>query len=678
MTKDLPILMKSKSTKVNKDFPEFPLDHYSYSSFTKRCNNPIMFKIEYLNHDRIDTTTNASSVLGSAVHKGLQAYLGGEPDQVTPADEGEAIKFGHDWGLQYLTAYSEGFVKYSKQAIPDRQTLMEKYAYCYFGYIKEFNYAKIAKRVLMVEKKMEHYIEVDGQYMPIKLKGYADFVYEDHEDRICIVDHKIVGKYSDVDSIDGSKLLQAAFMYFLVYKETGKQPYSMTYREFKHVPNADKSPQTREYTIVFKEVPMMFEFFFRLYQDITNSLMGQDVYLPNLNAMFDKEVSIMAYIYRLDVQEERNKAFKQMKVDNLTDFLKKKIQNTGSMKKYLETVQKTFISAKSLNYKDMTTEERIKMKLAEFGLGMDFDSKIVGGAVTLYKYEPSIGLKMSKIEGYVKDVEQAVEVSGIRVLAPIPNSGLIGFEVPNTDRTFPTEAASNLGFSLAMGTDIMGNVMYMDLRDAPHTLIAGATGSGKSVCLNSIIKQLQKVNGAHMHLFDPKMVELAPYRGTTNVKMYESDPERILGALEQLVCEMNKRYEALQAQGKRNVEGMGIPYIFAIIDEYGDLVNQKGMIKTPDGERISVSMEIRRVVLLLAQKARAAGIHLILTTQRPSVKIIDGDIKANFPTRIAFRVATSTDSMVIIDQQGAEKLLGKGDMLVSTSEGITRLQGYNA
>jgi len=675
ITKVLPIVL-SKSIKKLPEFQGFPVGHYSYSMFTLACTNPVMFKIRYVNGDVIDTTTSVSAVLGNAVHKALQAYLGGEEDYVTPAEEGEAIKHGHARGLEYLKAYSDGFISWT-EAMPTRAKLEEKYAFCYFGYIKDFQYQKRAKKVLIVDKMLKYRVEVEGQNLPIPLKGAPDFVYEDYEGRVCIEDHKITGLYSKDEDIDGSKLIQAAFMYFLVYAETGKVPYSITFREFKSTKNnpckKDKCKeshdpqgchsQTKPFRFVYSEIPILFELFYRLYGDITDLLMGKAVFLPNVRAMFEKEVSILAYIYRLDVGEERNQAFKRMKVENLTDFLKEKIQKEGSLKKYMETVEASFISASTLNYKDMKIEERIKMKMAEHGLGIEFHSKVEGYSVDLYRYEPSIGVKMSKIEAYSKDIEQVVEVSGIRILAPIADSGLIGYEVPRTDRRFPTSKPKGDGFNLAIGIDIQGNEKRIDIREAPHMLVAGATGAGKSVFISSLIKQIKGLSNAQLVLLDPKMVELIEFKDGA---VYESSPSKIEQVLKKMVKEMENRYVILQKARVKNISelGGGMPYIFVFIDEFGDLVTGKENL-------------VKECVLLLAQKARAAGIHVILTTQRPSVRIVDGDIKANFPTRVAFRTATSTDSQVILDQGGAEKLLGKGDMLLSTADGIVRLQGYN-
>jgi len=674
ITKVLPIVL-SKSIKKLPEFQGFPVGHYSYSMFTLACTNPVMFKIRYVNGDVIDTTTSVSAVLGNAVHKALQAYLGGEEDYVTPAEEGEAIKHGHARGLEYLNAYSDGFISWT-EAMPTRAKLEEKYAFCYFGYIKDFQYQKRAKKVLIVDKMLKYRVEVEGQNLPIPLKGAPDFVYEDYEGRVCIEDHKITGLYSKDEDIDGSKLIQAAFMYFLVYAETGKVPYSITFREFKSTKNnpckKDKCKeshdpqgchsQTKPFRFVYSEIPILFELFYRLYGDITDLLMGKAVFLPNVRAMFEKEVSILAYIYRLDVGEERNQAFKRMKVENLTDFLKEKIQKEGSLKKYMETVEASFISASTLNYKDMKIEERIKMKMAEHGLGIEFHSKVEGYSVDLYRYEPSIGVKMSKIEAYSKDIEQVVEVSGIRILAPIADSGLIGYEVPRTDRRFPTSKPKGDGFNLAIGIDIQGNEKRIDIREAPHMLVCGSSGSGKSIFLNCLIEQLLRNNQVELHLFDPKQVELFQYEGRKGVVQYAFDHEEINTSLEGLVLEMESRYSTLKKLRVKNIEGTDMKYKIVIIDEYADLV---------------VRGEIGNSIQLLAQKGRACGIHLIIATQRASTKIVSGDIKINFLTKVIFKVSKAIDSRVVIDEDGAEKLLGKGDMLLSTADGIVRLQGYN-
>ena len=677
----------------------FPVDHYSYSMFSKASSNPLMFKVNYVNGDVIDSTTGAAAVLGSGLHEAMKYYLGGG-DLPTPADDGEAIKFGHDMGLKYLQEYSDGFIQWTKN-IPTRASLMERYAFAYFEYIKNMQFVKSVKSVVLVEKMLKYRVEVEGKELPVPLKGAADFVYYDKKDRMIIRDHKFTQKFSAEEAIDGAKLLQAAFMYFLVYAETGVAPYAIEFAECKVTKNQDATaPQVQVYPMIYAKEPMIFEFFYRMYEDITKMLLGESVYLPNIFATFDKEVSILAYAYKLDIENNRVANFKKMKVDNITDFLKQKITKDGNMKKYMETVATKFVSASTLNYKTMQLHEKIKMKYAEHGIGLDFHSKIVGGAVTLYRFEPSVGIKMSKIEAYGKDIEQVVEKSGIRILAPIPDTGFIGFEVPNDVRTFPKQKGKREGFELAIGINIMDETIRMDIRETPHMLISGATNSGKSVFMNQLIEQIGQMNRneAEMVLLDPKRVELMEHTGKYNVTAYEYDAVKIHAQLANLVKVMEMRYEQLQALKKKNWKEYNEslspkkkePFIFVFIDEFGDLIAQNHMVpetqiignyadgseKTKRSER-NISVEIKDLVLVLSQKARAAGIHLILTTQRPSVKIVDGAIKANFPTRVAFKTSSVVDSQVILDEAGAEKLLGKGDMLFLSNSGLKRLQGFN-
>ena len=682
---------------AGKEFEGFPVDHYSYSSFVQFSSNPLMFKVLSINGDSIETTTAATTVLGRICHRAVHAYLGGG-DFTTPADDGEAIKYGYEMGLEYLNSYSDGLIEWNA-TVPTREKLIERYSFAYFGYVRDLNYKKEVDEILLVEEKMKHRVEVDGKILPVPLKGYADMVYRSKRDgKIRIRDHKFSARHSDPEAIDGAKLLEAAFYYFLVAAELKETPYSIIFSEFKITENKDKKePQTREFEIVFEKTPLLFDYFFRMYEDITSALLGKQVFVPNVYALFDREVAILSYIHRLDVDEAKAKMLQKMKVDNITDFLKKRIQRDGSMTKLLETVQKKFISAKTLDYKNMTIEERIKMKLAEHGIAMQFESKLEGGAFTLYRFEPSVGLKMSRIDKYERDIEQVVGTSGIRVLAPIPDTSLVGFEVPNKKRTFPGKAPKAKDFDFAVGVNIASEVRRLDLRQAPHLLVAGATGSGKSVFITQLIRQIAGMprSKAQMYLFDPKLVELSSFTEEDNTAQYSSDIVEISTALEDLVQRMNARYELLRANKCRTLEEYwkkkkDHPYIFVFIDEFGDLIvqNYKTKVERTVGEgkkkqRVSetenISELIRKNILLLAQKARAAGIHLIITTQRPSHKIVDGAIKANFPTRIAFRTASEVDSRVIMDISGAEKLLGKGDMLLLRSDGsgVERLQGFS-
>lgn len=654
----LPKVSKLATKKEEKS--NFPVDHYSYSSLALFGSNPIMFKIKHINRQVIDSTNNISSIIGQAFHKAMQTYYGGNDDMPID-DEADAIEKGLKVGMGFLEAYNDGFIKWSS-TVPNKQKAQEILAFAFRSYVKEMPYNN-GDEVLMTESKLKEKVVVEWKgatiNLPVPLKGFPDKVVR-KDGKVKIVDYKCVGKKTNLEKIDGKKMLQAVQLYFLVYATTGEEPYSFIFEEVKNVKNQDGSKQVNVYEIVYAENELFFDFYFRYYEDVTRALNGEQVYVPNVETMYDGDVSIIAYIHRLDMEDVVAAKMKKHKVDNVTDLLKKEIAKASSMKKLLQTVEKEFVSAKSLNYHKMANQEKISTKLMEYGILLSFDSVIHGNSVDLYRFNPSIGIKMSAIRSYVDDIEQVMGVSGIRVLAPIPNSTMVGFEVPRPDRTFPALPASSEGFKIAMGQTVMGEERRFDIRTAPHMLVAGSTGSGKSVFLHSLIQQLNKIPNVELHLFDPKQVELNQYE--ESVAEYKHSPGGIASGLEALVEEMEKRYSKMKVAKVRNISDMtGMPYKFVIVDEYADLSHHE-----------AVGFNVQ----LLAQKGRACGIHLIIATQRASTKVISGDIKINFSVKAVFRMAKEVDSRVMLDESGAERLLGKGDMLFSTEAGLERLQGF--
>lgn len=672
MSNSLPVVTRGKA----KDRGTFPLSHYSYSTFVKFSTNPLMFKIHYLNGDVIETTRSISSVIGQAFHNALETYYSTDPEK--------AIEQGLNAGSYFLSEYPEGFIEFNTR-VTTKQKALEIFAFAFACYVQET--PRDIKDSIDVELELEHTVEIEyqGQRLafPVPLKGRLDrLVRRASDGKLVIYDPKCVASFSDPDKIDGAKIVQAIQYYFLVYAELGEAPYSMIYEEVKNTKNREGGPQVQRYEIVYTDVPQFFEFYLRLYEDMTRAINGEMVYVPNLHSMYDNEVSIIAYIHRLDMSEEAAKQMEKLQVTTITDLLKAKIESAGNMRKLMESLESKFVSATTLNYNDMTTEQKIQTKLMEHGLLLKFDSKVEGHSVELYRYTPSIGLKMSKLKSYVSDVEQVVGRTGVRVLSPIPNTSFVGFEVPKAER-LPSPMLPDLkvdGYTLNMGLDLYGKNYLFDITKAPHMLVAGATGAGKSVFLNTIITQLTKCANTELFLFDPKLVELSQYK--EKALLYSSDPHEMLEVLEQLVVFMNRRYKDMQEQGEREWTGSRT---FVVIDEFGDLTASKltredtttnletGKTKVT---KVNVSEEITRNVLLLAQKARAAGIHLIIATQRPSVDVITGTIKANFPTKVAFRTAKEVDSRVLLDAPGAEKLLGRGDMIFSSEQGEVRLQGF--
>ncbi len=297
-------------------------------------------------------------------------------------------------------------------------------------------------------------------------------------------------------------------------------------------------------------------------------------------------------------------------------------------------------------------------------------------------------VKVSKIANLADDLALALSARSIRIQAPIPGRGLVGIEIPNEEPALVSllDTMESRGFNslkgrlrLAMGQDVSGQAVAADLRRMPHLLIAGATGSGKSVCVNAIIAALLLQNTPEtlrLLLVDPKRVELTQYNGIPHLLTpVIVNVERVVPALKGVMKEMDRRYREFAQAGARNIEeynrrivkmgsGSPIPYIVVVIDELADL-----MMQSPE--------EAERAICRLAQMARATGIHLIIATQRPSVDVVTGLIKANFPARVAFAVTSSVDSRVILDMPGAERLLGRGDMLFMPPEAAqpVRLQG---
>ena len=323
----------------------------------------------------------------------------------------------------------------------------------------------------------------------------------------------------------------------------------------------------------------------------------------------------------------------------------------------------------------------IEKILLDFGIDGNIKKINNGPVVSLYEFEPAPGVKISKIINLSDDIARNTSSVSARV-SSIPGKNTVGIEIPNESResVFLREIISNEKFSkkeiklpIALGKSISGVPIVGDLAIMPHLLIAGTTGSGKSVCINTIIVSLlYKLNPdlCKFILIDPKMLELSSYEGIPHLLCpVITDAKKATTALGWVVKEMNSRYKLMSKEGVRNIDGynskhkLKMPFIVVVVDEMSDLMLVAGK-------------EIENYIQKLSQMARAAGIHIIMGTQRPSVDVITGTIKANFPTRISFQVSSKIDSRTILGEQGAEQLLGKGDMLfMSSANRITRIHG---
>ena len=341
--------------------------------------------------------------------------------------------------------------------------------------------------------------------------------------------------------------------------------------------------------------------------------------------------------------------------------------------------------AKNNNKENETAIEQnipiIQTVLGDFGIIGKVVAAHVGPSVTQYELEIKHGTKVSKVTGVNKELALALAAKDVRIQAPIPGKSTIGIELPNKKNSMVSvreilermpSSLDNSKLAVTLGKDIMGNPQYCEINKTPHLLVAGSTGSGKSVCINSFIVSIlmrSKPDEVKLILVDPKKVELSMYNGVPHLLApVVTDPQKANIALKKMVVEMERRYDEFEKSGTKNIAGYNayvdkknenlpesehlkkMPYIVIIIDELSDLM-------------LVAAKEVQDSIMRITQMARAAGMHLIVATQRPSTDVITGVVKANIPSRIAFAVSSGIDSRTILDSQGAEKLLGKGDML---------------
>lgn len=409
---------------------------------------------------------------------------------------------------------------------------------------------------------------------------------------------------------------------------------------------------------------------------------SDDNNFENLEEEKSKDIGL---IEKKDKSVDKNIEDIEIYDEEVLDTIKDDIENKNK-KEYTYTYPDTALldrlKSKGGFSKDEVMEKGriIENTMRNFGI----ESKVVainrGPVITSYELKPAPGIKLSRIVGLSDNIAMALASSDLRIEAPIPGKTVVGIEVPNSEKDAVglKELIDSNEFKtiksdlpLALGKDVEGNILISGMEDMPHLLIAGATGSGKSVCINSIITSViykSSPKDVKLMLIDPKVVELSVYNGIPHLLIdVVTNPKKAAFALNWAVDEMEKRYLAFAENHVRDLKGYNkkmveegredekLPKILIIVDELADLM-------------MVASKEIEEYIARLAQKARAAGMHLILATQRPSVDVITGTIKANIPSRIAFAVASSVDSRTILDMGGAEKLLGKGDMLFYPSK----------
>lgn len=689
---------------------QMPVDKLSYSGLTQLLRNPIIFKLKQI-LGVYDSKKSVSSMIGSAVHEALKFYNGGDPDRPVTADVDEARADALQIGYDYLENYDDMYIRYGKTG--SREEMLKGYHQAmtfYFAEEPEYN------ELVAVEKRMEAEIcTYDGQQMPIPAVGVPDVIHKRKDGGVEIIDIKVVKSFTKFENEDGEpyedyiKIVQAKFLDRLLYATEGIKADRVLFRELKRTANKDGTPQIRDYAIPLAHEPYDI-IFDNLYKDVVKFISNPDsIYLPNLSDNFDGEQAGLLYAQGL-LSSDMSDIEVMHKVKDVAFVSKKFVASR------LDKVENAHLPP----------QEKIKMRMAEFGIPMEPIETKVGASVTQYQFKVSRGVRMSIFEKHKKDIAGAIEAKGeITILAPIPGTALVGVEVPTEDRQPVILEKRHLvpnTLSIPVGADVHGEVVQAPLNEMPHLLIAGTTGSGKSSLLTTIITALtkqKKPKDMRLILIDPKRVELTDFKELKHLKggkvIYEY--EDALFVLRGLVEEMENRYKMLDSARKRNIteyntiagaKGIDtIPYIVVVIDEFADLMEQGKAVEKKKKKQQSVDNMAQRatiermarqfakmgityrpqvgdqddrtveeMIARLAAMARAVGIHLIISTQRPSVDVITGLIKANFPTRIALTTSSATDSKVILGEEGAEKLTGKGEMIfMHPGAGRQRLQG---
>lgn len=670
------------------------IDYWSYSSMSALLSNPLNFKKKYI-LKVYDDPMSPSGVVGTACHKVAEAYFGSGKDQ------DQAIQAGYD----YIASVSESEIDYGKTG--SRENILKSFeqgARFFFEELPQYH------EILGVEVSITTEIQtVDGNTLPLPAKAKIDLISRNKLGEIEVIDWKFTKGYTDSSVTDFGKFLQAMFDYHIVKAKYGEAPARVIFREVKLSKNKNNEPQIQDYVIDFKEGTIYGDFatFYKLYNETTKYISSPNsLYLPNPNDYFNGQNSFDAF--RLGIIGTEAPVSVKHKVEQ---------------RKFVE---KNFIPSAEdrVENANLSDEEKIRLKLQEFAMPVEMSDTFVGASVTKYTLKPSRGIPMSKIARVGNDIALALGAESVRIEAPIRGTKLVGIEVPSKSRKRIDLVESHYQkgtTNIPIGVDVFGKTHYKDLADMPHLLIAGATGSGKSVMLNVILTALTKQMSADalkLILVDPKEVELAGYSKVKHLdRPIVTTNEGAIEVVDYAVGLMNDRYKLLAKARVKNIEEYNaksadkLPRYVIVIDEFADLmmsakastssevdikeltesINLLALQKLVAGKKITqkdikgilsklkdeAKPQVETSIIRIAQKARAVGIHLILATQRPSADVVTGLIKANIPTKIAFATTNEVNSRIILDESGAEELIGKGDMLFQdpSSRDLKRLQG---
>lgn len=506
------------------------------------------------------------------------------------------------------------------------------------------------EKIIAIEQRIESVIEdeIGGKKLvtPIPLLGIPDLVFEE-QNEIIIEDFKFKDKKASEDEdVHPMYWMQAIFYYYLVKALLNRTPKEIRFREIKYNKNKDWSSQHTVIIINYssKDFETQKVYFWYMMLGMLKAIDGADVdtYFPY--NIFDRD----DWRNTFDLLRSTQFGYQQDKNEK-SDF---------SKIEHADIKETQFLESKAPD----TIEAKIKYKLQEFAIPLTFERVQSWYSFDRYLFNPSRGVKMSDLKKYWEDIAQATEKENIRVLAPVPWTKYVGIEIPKEDRRFVQLGAKER--KMPIWVDIDGNVRYYELEDSntPHLIVAGKTGSGKSEFLKVIIETCPR--STKLYLIDPKRVELAKYK--SRAIKYWNEADEAYTILDGLYTTMMSRYKKMELSGTSNIKDTSFNRILCIIEEFANLRLDKLYWK-----------EIEELVVKISNLWRAAGVHLVIATQRPDVTIISGRIKANIGARVCFAVASQIDSKIILDCGWAEKLAGKWDMLyLYPGNNPERLQSY--
>lgn len=716
---------------------QMPVSRMSYSTLTQLCRNPIIFKL----HSILGVYSGkrgVSAMIGSAAHKALEFYYGGNKDYPVPADKDEARAEGIEMGLKYLEEYDDRDIRYGKTGT--REKMIQGYTQAmqiYFAEEPEYHEVLICEEKLDAEMKTKK-----GEALPLPGTAVPDLVVKESDGEIDIIDTKFVVSFTPYEDDDGEpyedpvKIIQAKMLDHCLLANRGIQARRVIFREVKRTVNKDGGNQIRDYIIPLDHEPYDIAFY-NFYCDCVKFISNPNqIYLPNFADQMDGREAWTLYTQGL-LNADMSDVEVMHRVKEVALTSKKFVPSN------LDRVENKYLAP----------QEKIKLRLREFGVLVEPEETVVGASVTQYRFKVSAGTRMTAFAKHKADIARAIEATGdIVIRAPIPGTSLVGIEVPKAERGVVKLTAKDLvpgTLSLPIGVDVHGVSYKVKLNEMPHLLIGGTTGSGKSILVHNLLTALTKQmepETLDLTLIDPKRVELGAWKEIPHLHgkpiIFEHDAG--VRALLELTDEMDERYKALERKGVRDIKEYNMKgstkmlYRVVVIDEFADFMardrmeqgkreisytsktkgwlhkelrkraNSDGKMTILDGteERTIGVPSIQRydksdlidyldmmdalddmkrpdanvelLVVRLAQLGRAAGIHMIIATQSPRVDVITGLIKANFPTRIALMTSSPTESEIILGERGAEKLTGKGDMIFQYpgANGRQRLQGF--